>query len=428
MARSETRINNALSHSQSTYRQSRSTTDIVWSYRWIAAKTQKENIQIYSTGIDMSSAFDTIHRDQIISIAQKILQEDEMRMLHLLLADTTLEVKIEKATGKVFESNIGSPQGDCISGPMFTLVLNEAIAEIKTEINKMPIDARDINTKYREISKSNLPEDLQYADDCDFLSELEKKQNTQLTQTNKTLSKYNLLVNESKTEKIIIERKKKKTDEKWRDSIKLGSKLGDEEDIKRRKTLPTTAMENNNNLWKNKWAISLKKRIHLYDALIKSILTYTCGTWGLSNADERNLNSFHRKQLRKVLGIKWPHTITNDKLYKLTNTEKLSNTIAARRWKLLGHILRLHPNTPARKSMMYYFEERKTSKKFLGRPRTTLVSTINKDICTTRQKDPTFPVNKLISQVSLQNIAHKARNKKLWAKIIKSVLSSAYSS
>ena len=160
----------------------------------------------------MSSAFDTIHRDQIISIAQKILQEDEMRMLHLLLADTTLEVKIEKATGKVFESNIGSPQGDCINGPMFTLVLNEAIAEIKTEINKMPIDARDINTKYREISKSNLPEDLQYADDCDFLSELEKKQNTQLTQTNKTLSKYNLLVNESKTEKIIIERKTEEKD------------------------------------------------------------------------------------------------------------------------------------------------------------------------------------------------------------------------
>ena len=273
-----------------------------------------------------------------------------------------------------------------------------------------------------------MPEDLQYADDCDFLTEFEKNQNIQLNQANKTLSKYNLLVNESKTEKITIERKKEKKDEKWRDSIKVGSKLGDEEDIKRRKTLATTAMENNNNLWKNKWKISINKRIRLYDTLIKSILTYNCGTWGLRNTDERNLNSFHRKQLRKILGIKWPHTITNHKLYELTNSEELSKTIAARRWKLLGHILRLNANTPARKSMKYYFEERKTSKKFFGRPRTTLVSTINKDIRTTRQKDPTFPVNELVSQVSLQNIAHKARNKKLWVKIVRSVLSSAYSS
>ena len=428
MTRSETQINNTLSPNQSAYRQSRSTTDVIWAYRWIAAKAQKEDIQIYSTGIDMSSAFDTIHRDRIISIAQSILQEDEIRILHLLLADTTLEVKIEKATGSVFQSNIGSPQGDCISGPLFTLVLNEAINEIKDEVNNLPIDARDINAKYREISQSNLPEDLQYADDCDFLTELKKKQDAQLTQTNKTLPKYNLHINKSKTEKVLIERKKKKTDEKWRESIKLGSKLGDQEDIKRRKILATTAMANNNKLWRSKWKISLGRRIRLYDTLIKSILLYNCGTWGLSKSDECNLDRFHRQQLRKVLGVKWPHIITNSKLYKLTHSEKLSKTIAARRWKLLGHILRRDPNIPARKAMRYFFEERKTSKKFLGRPRTTIVTTINKDIRITRQKDPTFPVNQLVSQVSLQNIAHKARNKKLWANIIKSVLTSAYSS
>ena len=136
-------------------------------------------------------------------------------------------------------------------------------------------------------------------------------------------------------------------------------------------------MKNNDNIWKKKWTASTRKRLQLYNSLIKSILLYNCGMWGLSKTDEDNLNSFHRKQLRQVIGIKWPHKISNRKLYRITEAQEISKTIAERRWKLLGHILRLNANTPARKSMRYYFEQR-TSKKFLGRGRTTIVTTINK--------------------------------------------------
>ena len=57
--------------------------------------------------------------------------------------------------------------------------------------------------------------------------------------------------------------------------------------------------------------------------------------------------------MRRVIGIKWPHRITNKKLYQVTETEPISITITERRWKLLGHILRLPADSLARKAMRY---------------------------------------------------------------------------
>ena len=208
-------------------------------------------------------------------------------MLRVLLSDTTLEIKVKDATSSLFTSNIGSPQGDCIIGPMFTLVLNEAIEEIKEEINKVPIDVRDINAKYVEMNKSNLPGEVEYADDCDFLTEIEKKKQN-LKKPKEFLARYHLLANESKTEQTIIERKRKQTDEKWRDVIKLGSKIGDKEGIKRRKELATTAMKNNDNIWKKNWTASLKKRLQLCNALVKSFC-YTTAEHGVSTKQMKEI-------------------------------------------------------------------------------------------------------------------------------------------
>ena len=49
---------------------------------------------IYVTGIDMSAAFNTIHRDELPEIAEKALNEDGTKMLRVLPKDTTIEIKI----------------------------------------------------------------------------------------------------------------------------------------------------------------------------------------------------------------------------------------------------------------------------------------------------------------------------------------------
>ena len=70
-----------LSQTQSAYRTRRSTGEIVWAYRWILANVQEyEGLTVHVTGIDMSSAFDTIHRQKLIEIAEQILDKDGVRI------------------------------------------------------------------------------------------------------------------------------------------------------------------------------------------------------------------------------------------------------------------------------------------------------------------------------------------------------------
>ena len=48
-----------------------------------------------------------------------------------------------------------------------------------------------------------------------------------------------------------------------RNIIKLGSKLGDQEDIKRRKELSKITLSNSETVWKNKWKRKLKTRLYV---------------------------------------------------------------------------------------------------------------------------------------------------------------------
>ena len=110
-------------------------------------------------------------------------------------------------------------------------------------------------------------------------------------------------MNEDKTEYTTVKKGSKEEEREWRNMIKLGSKLGDLEDIQRRKELANIDLAKNDAICKKNWKTKLTTRIRLYEMLVKSVLLYNCWTWGVSKDDQRKLNSFHRRQLGKVVGI-----------------------------------------------------------------------------------------------------------------------------
>ena len=173
--------------------------------------------------------------------------------------------------------------------------------------------------------------------------------------------------------------------------------------------------------------VRMKKKIQLYNALVRSILLYNCCAWGMSKKDEDAIDSFHRKQLRHTLNIHYPHKIRSKQLYKITQTHPISADIAKARWKMLGHTLRMDPESPARKAMKFYFEER-PEEKYRGRKRTTIVTTLKRDIEVTKKKYPTFDISSLDSLLDLHNIRVKAKNKRFWRKRVGMVFQAAYSS
>ncbi|GFR73814.1 hypothetical protein ElyMa_005739100 [Elysia marginata] len=132
------------------------------------------------------------------------------------------------------------------------------------------------------------------------------------------------------------------------------------------------------NVWLKGDKITKNTKLKLYKALVKSVLTYNCGTWAPTQSQEERLNAFHRKQLKKVLNIKYPVKITNSSLYNKCNERPLSIFILESRWRLFGHILRRDSQIPANQAMSGYFVTE--GSKFKGRPLTTLPVVLNRDL------------------------------------------------
>jgi hypothetical protein len=234
------------------------------------------------------------------------------------------------------------------------------------------------------------PEEMIYADDYDNLTTDIEKKRIFKSKVKGVLGEDNLFVNEDKTEDTILrrnkhDRKNKQKNEPWRESIKLGSKLGDKEDIVRRKQLASGKLIKMKKILKRKNVVRTEKKMKLYNVLVKSVLMYNSCTWGLTKDDEKNLNSFHRRQLRQVIGVLYPHKIRNAELYKVTRSRPLTIDITRARWKMFGHALRLNENIPARKAMKWFFQVPVGVKKFRGRKRATIVTTLNRDIQRTQQ-------------------------------------------
>ena len=314
---------------------------------------------IYILGLDMSRAFDTIDRAQLMSILRNEvrLEEDDLRMCQSLLADTNLKVKLGQALSDPFTTTIGTPQGDGLSPILFAIYLENALREVRTQASNWP----------RSIDDAGLPLEAIYADDCDFIS-------TSLSHLQKleeiippTIGRYKLMANASKWERTLLE---PSTDE-WRKTKKLGSLLGDEQDVGRRKVLATVAFKSLSALWKRRKITRISTRMQAYNTLVLPVLLYNCGTWGVTEGVMEKIETYHRRQLREILGVK-TRDLRNEELYKRCGTSPLQKQITRSRWSLFGHTLRLSRDTPAQLAMDYYCKLREGEAEPLGRPDTTL--------------------------------------------------------
>ena len=132
-------------------------------------------------------------------------------------------------------------KGDAVSGIFFTIYFEHYLRKFREEVKDIPVNIYDINDQWLRQRQSNLPNELVYADDYDFLTEDEKKK--VIRDVSIILSSENLQVNDTKTEVITLKRSNNDTEE-WRKVKKLGSLFGDKEDIKNRKKLPTKSSIN----------------------------------------------------------------------------------------------------------------------------------------------------------------------------------------
>ena len=361
LSRIATKVDNFLSPSQSGFRRGRSTANVVFGYRWLCAKAQRQRITIEFLCIDLSRAFDTIRRDKLLEVLQSFLDEPELRMIRFLLAATSLEPRLSTGDCHAFASTVGTPQGDSLSPVLFTVYLEAALRDLRSRLPpRPPADDR-------------LPLDVEYADDIDFISYSRPYLNDIERIAPACLAEWSLQLNAAKTERTSVSRQADRAHEPWRTTRKLGSLLGDAEDVARRMQLANVSFHKMWTVWFRGAQISLPLRLRLYSAFALPVLTYNMGTWGLTKTE------LNRRHLRQIIGIRWPHRISNDALYRRTQSSPISAAIRAARWSLFGHVLRLPLDAPVQLAIDAYLEDTGTPK-FRGRPRCTLPTTLGEDL------------------------------------------------
>ena len=153
-------------NTQAAYQQGRSTTELVFSMKVLAEKAiTSDNYEIMLLLFEVSKAFDTVRRNELFKILKEVLDDDDLHMMKVLVENVKLKVKIGNEIGNDIHTNIGIPQGDCLSAIFFIVYLAEALKPI-LHTNNME-GQRNSKDAHKVIINQ------QYADDISWLTNME---------------------------------------------------------------------------------------------------------------------------------------------------------------------------------------------------------------------------------------------------------------
>eukprot|EP00603_Paraphysomonas_imperforata_P012801 CAMPEP_0114470260 /NCGR_PEP_ID=MMETSP0104-20121206/11163_1 /TAXON_ID=37642 ORGANISM="Paraphysomonas imperforata, Strain PA2" /NCGR_SAMPLE_ID=MMETSP0104 /ASSEMBLY_ACC=CAM_ASM_000202 /LENGTH=406 /DNA_ID=CAMNT_0001643985 /DNA_START=430 /DNA_END=1650 /DNA_ORIENTATION=+ len=257
----QTFAENYVSITQSGYRANRSTCDIIWTYRWFMATTEKYKETFHMMGIDLSKAFDCIDRSILLNILEGEISDKAIRIIQYLISNTCMKCQVGKSISKSFQTNQGIPQGDALSPVLFIIYLEHIM----------------------RVFKAKHPE---------------------------TMKDFNMKMNLSKTEKIVIN----KSTVRHIPNKKLGSIFSNSQDMHYKITKAAKAFHSMNKLWLDKARIGLKTKIRMYNACVKSILMENIAPLAVTYTELERISATHRRHLRFLANIFHPRHITNEHL------------------------------------------------------------------------------------------------------------------
>lgn len=154
----------------------------------------------------------------------------------------------------------------------------------------------------------------------------------------------------------------------------LTQKGGSEEDIRSRLGKARAAFSKLRNIWKSS-QLKLNTKLKIFKSNVVAVLLYGCETWRMTKSDETKLGVFLHKSLRRLMKIYWPMKVSNKEIHNRANISPISEQIFRRRWKFIGHILRMDANQHPKTALSWAPE----GKRRPGRPRETWRRTVEKE-------------------------------------------------
>ncbi|KAI8515766.1 hypothetical protein Bbelb_065790 [Branchiostoma belcheri] len=329
---------------QSGFTPGRSTVDRILTLRILAELRREYRKPLFAAYVDLKQAFDSVDRPALWKIL-KILGAPTklMNLLSLLYSTTTSSVRVNGQTSASFNINSGVRQG-CVLAP---IIFNTAIDFVM---------GRTISQSACGASFGNVTiTDLDYADDVAILAEIMQALNLALHIMDSETRPLGLQISWQKTKvqslsdyqpppaNLTIESNSVEVVDKF---TYLGSTISSDcrstADIKIRIGRSSAAMASLNHIWSN-GQISTATKLRLYNSLVLSVLLYGAEAWTLTATEERHLDTFDQKCLRRILGYRWYDFVSNSTVRQKTGQPPVSHKIRQARLRLFGHLARAEP-------------------------------------------------------------------------------------
>ncbi|KAL9983368.1 hypothetical protein ACROYT_G005527 [Oculina patagonica] len=329
---------------QAGFRKGRSYSDHIFTLRQIFEQAKEWNSTVYANFIDFEKAFDSIHRETLWCILR-----------HYGIPSTVVNI--------------------------IRMLYHDCHAQVICENQNTTQDQRGIRW-----TLSDVLSDLDFADDICLLVHRHTDMQAMTEGLASTAAVLGLKVSPKKTKHMRMNHPSDapitlhgKIVEEVNEFTYLGSKMttdGDSEpEIKARLSKAGQAFASLKNIWKSK-KITLKTKLRFFKSNVLTTLLYGCESWKATKAICHKLDTFQNRCLRRILNIFWPNIISNAELRRATSTNNISSEVKKRRWRWIGHVLRMDPSSIPRVALHWT----PTGKRARGRPKETWRRTVEKEM------------------------------------------------
>ena len=195
-------------------------------------------------------------------------------------------------------------------------------------------------------------EDLDFANDIALISTTQHQMQKKTHKLAETSQRIGLNISQTKTQVVRLNYKNTEpikfqngdTIKEMKDFIYPGAVVstegGCDKDMDSRFSKVNTAFRKLKRIWGSK-QYNRRTKITLFNTLVHPVLLYGSETWKTNVQDSKKLDSFQYQCFKRSLGIFWPYIVLIDELNERTGCTRMSIEVKRRRWRFLGHVLRM---------------------------------------------------------------------------------------
>ena len=368
-------VDTQLREEQAGFRPKRSCAEQIFTLRQIIEKCNEFQCPLALSFIDFSKAFDSLHRPSLWKVLREYgLPVKIVAAIRNIYDKSKCCVRTEDGLSDWFEVITGVRQGCLLSPILFGIAIDWILHRATLDHGMNWVE-------------DNLLSDLDFADDIAALSENTNELQSLISNVSNTANKIGLNISSIKIKKMLVGSHPDPVDIKLENDLievvedftYLGSSLNNQGDMEReiscRIGKATAAFSRLSKIWMSK-KIPLSLKMKFYNSNVISTLLYASETWHMKLSQEKKIDSFDAKCLRKILRIKWSDFISNEEIRRRCNQQRASNLICKRRLNWFGHVNRYPPSRIAKQSMLWI----PRGKRKRGRPKMSWKHTIQRDL------------------------------------------------